>query len=366
MNKIKVLHIIPDFGTGGAEKLVLDLVANYNSDKFEVAILSLYDKADTIYEKQLEKNGAKVFYLDKKPGLDVSIIMKTLKIFNLYKPEIIHTHRYVVRYTLIPSILKRIPVKVHTVHNIAEKELDKIGLKLQRIAYKYFGYKPVAIANSIKNSIESFYKMESNVPLINNGVDLEKYPLSIRGNNNIIELIHIGRFSPQKNHEVLIDAFNFVVKERKNIRLTLVGDGELRESIEAKVKALGIGNYIKFLGIREDIPDLLAASDIFVMSSDWEGLPLTVLEAMSTGMPIISTNVGGVPDICENGKNGFLVDSQNPKQLYEAIIRIADDQKLRYDMGQKSYQLSKEYDIKTVQKKYEELYMSCYGEVRPK
>lgn len=347
--------------------MVLDLVANYNPTKFEVAILSLYDKADTIYEKELEKIGAKVFYLDKKPGLDVSIVMKTLKIFNLYKPEVIHTHRYVVRYTLIPSILKRIPVKIHTVHNIAEKELDKIGLKLQRIAYKYFGYKPVAIANSIKNSIESFYEMESNIPLINNGVDLEKYPLSIKANdNNMTELIHIGRFSPQKNHEVLIDAFNLVIKERKNIRLTLVGDGELRGSIETKVKALGIDAHIRFLGIREDIPNLLATSDIFIMSSDWEGLPLTVLEAMSTGLPIISTNVGGVPDICKSGENGFLVDPKKPNLLYEAIIRIADNQKLRYDMGQKSHQLSKEYDIKTVQKKYEELYMSCYREVKPR
>ncbi|MGG3478579.1 glycosyltransferase [Peribacillus frigoritolerans] len=365
MKKIKILHVIPDFGTGGAEKLVLDLLSNYDKSKFTMAVLSLYNKSNTIYEKQLEKKGVEVFYLGKKPGIDISMINKIIKIFKKYNPAVIHTHRYVVRYTLIPSVLLRIPIRIHTVHNIAEKELDRIGIKLQNIAYRFFNYIPVAISTSVKNSITDLYKIKSDIPLINNGIDIEKYIFKgIKKNSGIINLIHIGRFSPQKNHDFLIDVFSRVAKEKSNVRLRLVGDGELRKHIEDKVKFMGIVDRVEFLGIREDIPNLLAESDIFLMSSDWEGLPLTLLEAMASGLPIVATKVGGIPDVAKHNSNAILVPRKNKELFYKAIVNLIEDFDLRNSMSEKSFLLSREFDIRVAEKQYEELYVKKCKEMK--
>lgn len=361
--KIKVLHIIPNLGTGGAEKLLLDLLSNYDKSKFEMAVLSLYDKSHTIYEDQLEKIGIEVFHLGKKPGIDISMIRKILRVFKAYSPDVIHTHLYVVKYTLIPSIIKRIPVKIHTVHNIAEKELNSIGIKVQHIAYKYFKYKPVSISSSISKSIQKLYRLKSDIPLINNGIDIDKYYIKKSDpESKIINLIHVGRFSPQKNHNMLIDAFNLIVKERSDVRLTLVGDGELREVIEKKVQHLGISDYVDFLGVRKDIPNLLSNSDVFLMSSEWEGLPLTLLEAMASGLPIVATNVGGIPDVVEEEINAILVPNKDHKVFYQAIKTVTDDYNMRKSMGEKSYELSRGFDIRLTEKKYEELYLANYTE----
>ncbi|WP_340371771.1 glycosyltransferase [Peribacillus sp. FSL E2-0218] len=358
MKKIKILHIIPDFGTGGAEKLVLDLLSNYDKSKFTMAVLSLYNKSDTIYEKQLEKIGVEVFYLGKKPGVDISMIYKIFKLFKKYKPNVIHTHRYVVRYTLIPSVLQCVPIRIHTVHNVAEKELDQIGIKIQNIAYRFFSYIPVAISKSVRKSITELYKINSDIPLINNGIDIQKYSFKgIKKDRDSINLIHIGRFSPQKNHDFLINVFSRVATEKSNVRLRLVGDGELRKQIEDKVILMGIVDRVEFLGIREDIPNLLAESDIFLMSSNWEGLPLTILEAMASGLPIIATEVGGIPDVAKHNSNAILVPRENKDLFYKAVVSLIDDINLRNSMSEKSFLLSREFDIRVAEKQYEELYV---------
>lgn len=361
--KLKVLHIVPNFGTGGAEKLVVDLLLNYNKNEFDVAALSLYPKANTMYEQKMDENNIKVYYLDKHKGFDLSMIKKINKFIKIFNPDVVHTHLYVMPYVLFPVIINKIPVRIHTVHTIAEKELNKVGKEIQRIAYKYFNFIPVAITDEIMDSIKKCYKIKK-IPIIYNGINVEEYRKKEEKRNEAIKLIHVGRFSSEKNHNLLIDTFKIVNDKFPNVKLLLVGDGKLKAEIVGKVNRMNLQDKVYFMGVRKDIPELLSKCDIFVLSSDYEGLPLTLLEAMAAGLPIVSTDVGGVSNIITNNINGILVKPNDPVLFSEAIIKLIKNKELRDKIGKNNEISAFKYDIRNTQKEYEKLYLSLLKKLR--
>jgi glycosyltransferase involved in cell wall biosynthesis len=361
MNKVRVMHILPDFGVGGAEKLVLDLMKYQSKEEFEVSAVSLFAKTNSIYDKEIEGMGLKVIYLDKKPGIDISMFKKIFLLLKKYRPNVINTHRYVIRYVLVPSVILKVPVKVHTVHSIATKELDKIGLLIQKIAYRFFNFIPISITETVRESIKKVYGY-SNAPLIVNGINIDKYSKKVNhlkntGDLQTINLIHVGRFTKAKNHKLLIEIMIILKNKYKNIKLNLVGDGELFDEINYLVKEYNLSSYVNFLGHRNDIPDLLADNNIFLLTSNWEGLPLVLLEAMAAGIPIISTDVGGVKDIIKHQYNGFLVKPDNANDFVEVLDYILKNKEIRDTVVKNASNFIKNYNIKNTQKEYEKLYI---------
>ncbi|MCK4356192.1 glycosyltransferase [Candidatus Bipolaricaulota bacterium] len=142
-------------------------------------------------------------------------------------------------------------------------------------------------------------------------------------------LIFLGRLAPQKDLLTLLKAF-----ERIPVgRLVLVGEGPSRSQVEQSVERTGLNDRVTMLGARTDIPELLAASDLFVLPSRWEGLPLTIIEAMMAGLPVVASHVGGVAELVEDGVTGFLVPSEAPAALAEALRKLLEDSELRKRMG---------------------------------
>lgn len=357
-NKIKVLHIIPDFGTGGAERLVVDLMDYADKKQFEVATVSLYPEKGTILEKEIRKKELKVYYLDKHLGLDLSMISKLYRLFCFFRPDIVHTHRYVLRYSLLPTIFCKIPVRVHTVHNIAQKEVDMAGKFVHKIAFCLAGVVPVSISKEVANTVQMLYGKRIKTPIIYNGVPTLKFSSTQKKNsgNNII-LLHIGRFAPQKNHKLLIEAFSIAVKECSNLRLWLIGDGKLKADIESMVKKNKLEQYVSFLGALPNVNGLLKKCDVFILSSDWEGVPLAIIEAMASGKPVIATAVGGLPELVEDGVTGILVPPGDAKLLADAILRLTHHHELRLSMGIAGQKRAIEYfDITNCVRAYETLY----------
>jgi len=254
------------------------------------------------------------------------------------------------------------------VHNVAEKEVDKIGSLIHRILFRV-GVVPVAIADEVARSLERVYSIK-NPPLIPNGIPVINYSLGedIRklfraregyDNNNLL-FVSIARMSPQKDHFSLIQAFSLAVSHNNHLRILLVGDGPLRQELEARVRLMGLGDKVRFLGIRTDIAEILAAADVFVLSSLWEGNPLSVMEAMAAGKPVIATAVGGVPELVQDGINGILVPPGNVRALAEAMLKLADDD-LRERLGREAFKKSKEcFDVSIMVRKYENLYRSLF------
>jgi len=172
-------------------------------------------------------------------------------------------------------------------------------------------------------------------------------------------LLFVGRFVPLKNLGFLITAFKELVRERKNVKLLLVGEGPLEKHVQAWVRKLKVEEHVIFTGRvqNEKLPQYYSAADIFVMASAYENFSNAILEAMSCELPIVATNVGGISMQVEDGENGFLVESGNVKQLKEAIITLLDNSSLAIEMGKRNRELvKKKYRWLTSAKKLKEVY----------
>ncbi len=371
--KIRVLHVIPWLGMGGAERLVVNLSEALSENGIEVSVCSLYPGSGSVFEKMVEETGIPIYYLNKHKGFDPRMIFELHSLFARLKPDVVHTHLSVLRYSLLPAFLCGIPLRVHTVHNVAERETDSLGKIIRHLAFRLGKVIPVGVSGKVSETVKELYGI--NAEVIYNGIPVKRFRKidnrHLRGKiyenvkDSDVVFIHIARFGAQKNHRLLISAFRRALRRKRNLKLLLVGDGELRNEMENIVKAENLERDVFFLGLRKDVPELLSVSDVFVLSSDWEGLPMTVLEAMAAGKPVISTSVGGVPELVKNNSTGILVPPGNETLLCEAMIRLADAPDLREKMGKNGQNLVSDFfDIDLSAKKYKELYLRMLGMVQ--
>jgi glycosyltransferase involved in cell wall biosynthesis len=367
MKKIRILHIIPNFGTGGAERLVVSLLEATDKERFEAAAVSLYQETGTLIEKEIKEKRLKVYYLDKHPGLDLRMILELYRLFRTYCPDVVHTHRYVLRYVLLPALFCRVSLRVHTVHNIAQNEVDSLGKLVHWIAFRLANVVPVSISRAVAKTVNDVYGQNIYTPVIYNGIPTRRFVSKEERNGTRAKvnaiLLHIGRFEPQKNHQLLIEALAFVVIEYPRVLLWLVGDGLLRPAIERLVIDKGLEENVLFIGEVHDVKNFLADSDIFILSSDWEGFGIVIAEAMAAGKPVVSTAVDGVPELVEDGVTGILVPPRDPKALAQGILQLIKDPGLRQSLGDAAQQrVIERFDISKTAKEYEALYLRLLQE----
>ena len=370
MNKKKVLHILPNFAPGGAERFATHLLLWLNRSRYEVAAVSLFDRQGTDMEAMLDWAGVRVWFLGKRRGFDPRMYWRLSRVFREFQPDIVHTHLYVLRYLLHLLLGGREWVWVHTVQNIADKEVGGRGQSVHQVAFRIsalLGMVPVAVAEEVARSVERVYGLK-NVPMIPNAIPVADYArgASMREawrasegyKSEEVLLVSVARMYPQKDHVSLIKAFALVASRDDRLRLLLIGDGPLRPKLEALVRELGLASRVRFLGVRSDVPEILGAADIFVLPSLWEGNPLAVMEAMAAGKPVIATAVGGVPELIEDGVSGFLVPPGDIDALGEAIWRLAvGEPGLRERIGRAASQRAMErFDVSAVTREYEALY----------
>ena len=352
---MRIIQVMPEFGLAGAEIMAENLAYGLRSKGHEVLIISFYNMHTAITER-LEENGIRIEYLGKKKGFDSSIVLKMRKIMKVFQPDIIQTHRYVLPYVFLSSIGMKVK-RVHTVHNIAEKEVPRKQLPLQKILIEKFGVIPVAITPITKKSIEEYYGLNDNkVPLIYNGIDLTRcIPKKNTQITGTAKVLHVGRFAPQKNHIMMVEAFADVVKKYPTCELDLVGDGDLVESVKQRVNELGIEENVRFIGLLDMVYKKMSESDIFILPSNYEGMPITLIEAMTTGLPIVATAVGGVPDMIEDEKSGLLVAVSKDK-IAKDIIKVLDNEKKKKKVSQGAMLKARDFSLEKMTQAYITLY----------
>lgn len=351
----KVMVVIPALGSGGGERLAVSLISKMDPKKIRTKLIVLFPFEDTENARFVKEKKIDVVYLDKHRGVDFSIIRKLRKEINIFNPDVIQTHLYVVSYVLLaaPRKIK----KYHTVHNVAEKEAFGIRRIINRIAFSFGNFVPVAISPHCAKTIEKLYGLrQDKIPCIMNGVDINKYVPEPVQHDGVI-FINVGRLQKQKNQALLIKAFAIVHEKEPRAKLVIVGEGELRKELENQINECGLEQCVSLLGQCDDMNKRLNGADVFVQSSDYEGLPISGLEAMACALPIVSTRAGGTVDIVKNNENGYLVAIGDADGLAQKMIILTQDEELRKKMGRVSREIVEELDIGKCAKKYQELYL---------
>ena len=252
-------------------------------------------------------------------------------------------------------ILNRIHGRIHTIHNIASKEAGAFSRKIQKIFFRHFKVVPVGLTRIIKDSIVEEYGIsEDEVHFVLNGMPVDDY-IKKTDYSSAKRILHVGRFSQQKNHKGLIAAFEIIHKKHPEIQLNLAGAGELEDEIKRLVKEKELDAVVCFKGLLDDVKEELSIADIFCLPSNYEGMPMTIIEAMASGLPVVATAVGGVPDMITDGKDGILCKN-TPEDIADALEKVIESAELRETLGKNAVVTSKEYSSENMAKKYYEIY----------
>jgi len=362
--------MVPMLSPGGAERVAVHIATGLNRRRFEPIVISFANRVDCDLDRLLDEAGVEVRYLGKRPGFDYRMFFRLPPVLNQCQPDIVHTHLHVFRYALPFLLLRKGVSLLHTVHNLAEREIEP-GLRwLQRYALKH-GVVPVAVAEEVANSLGRLYGIQR-CRVVPNGIPIGCYasPQVSRREWRVREgfresdvlFVCVARFAPQKNHSLLLNSFAQGPASNPNAHLVLVGEGILHERLVAQAKNLGLTRQVHFLGLRTDIPEVLGAADVFVLSSDFEGNPLSVMEAMAAGLPIVSTGVGGVPDLMESGKEGILVQPGDVQGLSDSMTFLLQNRELRKCLGTAAARRAKEhFDVPVMVRAYEKIYEDLVG-----
>lgn len=296
-------------------------------------------------------------------------------LLNKMKIDILHVHHIPLFQRVMKAVkLTGIRGVVFTEHAKYSIEKSKGLQDMCRQAAERSDYF-TTISNDLKNYfVKELNIDDSKVEVVLNGVDTNRFrPANNNQENKKFDknqnpdkknsvlksfmpddfkgkiLIHVGRFARAKDHDNLLKAFHIIIQKGHDIVLFLVGNGDLKQAIESSILRLRLDNRVRVLGMRSDIDDLMPGADIFVISSKREGLPMVLLESMSCGLPVVSTNVGGIAEIVKNGETGLLVEPENPELLANAIETILEDSNLGQFYGKQARQTIKQnYSLEAV------------------
>lgn len=255
---------------------------------------------------------------------------------------------------LAGAALARVPVRIGSRREL-QPDKSRAQLTVQRIAYQ-LAHRVVANSRAAARQLGQEGLATQRIRVIPNGLDLERF--HARVHEPIDTLITVANLRPEKSHDVLLEAFSRTAARRR-LRLRIVGDGPCRSALERQARELGLGRRVEFLGHREDVADLLALSDLFILPSRSEAFPNSVLEAMATGLPVIGSAVGGLLDLVEDGRNGLLVPPRDVGALTAAIDRLVAQPTLAASLGESARRHVRDrYSFDRMVASFEHLYLT--------
>jgi glycosyltransferase involved in cell wall biosynthesis len=360
---LRVLQLVPTLMVGGAERVAALLSRELRRLGHAVELVSLYDPFGTWIEAELAADGVPVRFLGKRPGLDARMVARIAAVVRRFRPDVVHTHMYSLQYAL-PAILARRCVAIHTMHNLAEREAHRPGRLVQQVAFRA-GVVPVAIGDAVAESIRRVYRLRPR-HTIPNGIPVAQYAAPPGAREELRAalglpadapvLATVGRLDLQKDTAALVRAFASERLRALGAHLLVAGDGPLRPQLEAQVRDLGVAGRVHLLGVRRDVPRVLAAADVFALASRYEGNPLTVMEAMAAGKPVVATAVGCVPELVQDGC-GRLVAPGDEAALEAAMHALAAAPDLARAAGRRAALVARErFDDAAMARAYERVY----------
>ena len=377
--RFKVLHPITRLIVGGAQENTIYTCELLDSNIFDPMTIcgpQTGSEGELITEARRRKVKISIIpelVRELHPVKDLIALLKLVNYIKREKAMIVHTHSSKAGILgRIAAQMAGVPVIVHTIHGWGFHE--RMGC-VERFLYvtlekivQTFTDKLIAVSTlNIEKGLDAGISTREKYTVIHSGIDIDLYKnVSIDANKkkeelgipmNVPIIGTVGRLSPQKCPQDFVKAAAEVLRKMPDAVFLYVGDGPLRQEIEELIQELGVSKNIILLGLRTDIPELLAVMDVFMLSSLWEGLPRVFLEAMSAGLPIVATNVDGASEAIKDEQNGFLVPPGDYKALASKIHTLIKNPQLIKDMGEASQRLMhSDFSVHTMVNQIQTLY----------
>ena len=374
--KTNILFVIMQMRRGGSEGLVHNLAIKLDRRFFNPSIAYLFEDGAV---NEFIKDKVPFFHVPKIKRFDISTMQEIGEIIKRNNIHVVNAHHFMpMVYSFYGSKIKNNCKLIYTEH--AKSEVEKVPWKWRKIGGYLLNRSDgvVGVSREVTEAIHNRFKLHSlNVFTIKNGVDLDAYSgcndkeklrkeLGIAGDEKIIGIV--ANLRRIKNHIFLLRAFNELIKSYKKVKLLLIGQGfkDDPENTEAELRSFvnerALNKKVLFLGYRADIPSLLNIMDIFCLTSFNEGLPISLIEAMAAGLPVVGTDVLGIRDTIIHDKNGFLVKTDDIHGLKNVLYILLKDEPLRQRFGMESRLLSKGYSFEQCVNEYQNLFLTAIVE----
>jgi glycosyltransferase involved in cell wall biosynthesis len=368
----KILHLIKGLGRGGAELLLLSAAPYLDRDRFHYEIAYVLSKKDALVP-DLEEAGLEVHCLEG--GSDPGWLPRLRRLVRERRIDLIHSHSPLVAAgarTALAGVRVR---RVYTEHNVWEcYRRPTYWANLLTFPRSHHVF---AVSDHVRASIKYPWSLRRlpmpPVETLYHGLDPEavtgwrlqdgaRAELGIPDEAPVFGAV--ANFRPEKGHRDLVAAAKHVIQEIPEARLVLVGQGPLEGEVRRQVKELGLDRSVIFAGHRRDAPRIAGSFDVFTLASVHEGLAIALVEAMAQGVPAVVTRVGGLSEVVEHGKQGFIVTPGRPRALADAIVSLLRDPALRKEFGAAAVERARMFDIRDAVRRMEQVYGDLLGSER--
>lgn len=365
MKSPHVLHLVDSLNIGGTEGKLVDLIAGLLEREYRVSVG--YCTPGPWAEK-LKAMGVDVIRLPHRGRVDPALLYRTFRLIRNDLPQIVHTHLFKSDlHGRLAARLAGVPVVIGGLHNSDPWAKNRL-LGLIYGATARFTDRLIAVSEEVRQYHILYTNVSSEkIVTIENGVDVSRFRNQHENGQKVRTQLDIdpgaivfgtvGRLKPQKDHATFLQAAREILDHNPSVRFIVVGDGPLRSELNAQARQLGLLPAMIFAGIRTDIPSVLSALDVFVLSSRWEGLPNAILEAMAAARPVVATDVSGIQGVLTSGENGLLVSPGDSSALAKACLKLASDVEMRDRLGQagRDY-VTEHHSLNTMIDRYVECY----------
>jgi glycosyltransferase involved in cell wall biosynthesis len=356
---MRIVQLVDSLDCGGAEQVAASLAVCQSRQGHSVRVVCLRDLGlHPVDTAALLKAGVEIETLEKPPGFHFGTLRKLKDYLESHRIEVLHTHNHLVHhYGAIAGHWAGTPAILNTLHGTNTLRMASLAKVLYWLSC-LVSDRVVSVSSQVHEVFRKAYLLPGKrLSVIENGIDLSQFLVIPRcAPDGVVTFGNIGRFDPVKDHENLFRAFSILRKRNLHVRLRLLGDGELRRDMVELAKTLSITNDIELEGFSLDTPKFLSKIDIYVISSLSEGLPISLLEAMGAGLPVVATAVGGITEILDNARCGWLCPPANPNALAEAMNEslVAPDLVTIGARGRMAAE--KHYSVERMSRDYEVLY----------
>lgn len=368
--KPRIVHIIDRLPPDGAERLLCEIL-RYRSDAFDYQVLCLVEGG--VFEPVIRAMGVPVTILGKRPGVDLRMAWRLWRWLRQQRPTVVHTHLFTAdTWGRLAARLAGVPLVFSTVHSVNSWQGNVHRLVDRTLAR--FSTRLIACTALVANKLAREDGIAAaRIVTLANGVDLARFvdvtavdleeALAAPGTSPWLAVL--GRLEPVKGQSYLLECLALLRERQIDFRCVLIGEGPDRNTLARRIVELGLQDRVFLAGFQAQVPEWLAAVDVLVIPSRWEGLPMALLEAMALAKPVVAHAVGGIPDVVRDGEEGLLVPPNHPRAMVDALQRMLVDADFRRAAGARALErVTAHYSAQSLAQDYEALYRDAMSEHR--